>query len=76
MESFTTEDLIAELQEYYQPVPDRREGGVTRQEFAEAQNISIKMAGKLLEDLVTRGILVRETNRLGPSAKGYVYYKK
>lgn len=75
-DSFTTEDLIAELQAYHQPMQDRRPGGVTRQEFADEQNCSTKHAKKMLEELVEQGILMVEFSRLAPNAQGYVYYKK
>ena len=76
MESdFTTEDLIQELQQYHQPIPDRRPGGVTVLEWAESQNISDKFARKQLRQLVADGVLVEEFCRLAPNAQGYVYYK-
>jgi hypothetical protein len=72
---FTTEDLLNELREYHQPVADRRPGGVTRQEYADGNNCSIKYAKKVLDELVADGVLVEEFNRLGPGSRGYVYYK-
>lgn len=75
METFTTEDLIEELRQYHQPVGDRREGGVTRREYADANNVSLKQSARQLDELVERGILIREKNRIGPNALGYVYYK-
>ena len=76
MESdFTTEDLINELQAYHQPVADRRPGGVTATEWAEAQNISESIARKQLKQLAADGVLIKEHCRLAPRAMGYVYYK-
>ena len=75
MESFTTQDLIEELQQFHPPIPDRREGGITRDEWAEAQNISYEEAKKQLEGLVSDGVLVCEYSRLGLKSMGYVYYK-
>ena len=75
MENFTTQDLIEELQQYHQPTPARREGGVTIGEWAKAQNISIRLAGKQLDELVEQGMLVKEFARTSPQGRGYVYYK-
>ena len=75
METFTTQDLIAELQEYHQPIADRHPGGVTAYEWAEAQNISIKLARRQLKKLAADGVLVEEHCRLAPRSMGYVYYK-
>jgi len=75
MEEFTTQDLIAELQAYHEPMPDRREGGVTISEWAQAQNISIRLAQKQLDELVERGMLFKEFARTSPQGRGYVYYK-
>ena len=77
MEEFTNQDLIEELQDYYgPPTPDRREGGITILEWAEIQNISDKKATKQLNRKVDEGKMVREWMRLGPHARGWVYYKK
>ena len=75
METFTTQDLIAELQEYQQPIPDRREGGVTLTEWAKAQNISVRLAQKQLDEFVEQGKLIKEYARTSPQGRGFVYYK-
>jgi hypothetical protein len=72
---FTTEDLLNELQQYHNPIEDRKPGGITRKELAIANNISKKLAKTILEGEVAEGKLIREFNRLGPGARGYVYYK-
>ena len=76
MEEFTTQDLIAELQAYHQPTPERREGGVTISEWAKAQNISLRLATAQLDELVEQGVLVKEFARLSAQGRGFVYYKK
>jgi len=72
---FTTDDLLNELAQYHQPIADRQPGGVTRQEYADRNNCSVKFAKKVLDGLVDQGVLVREYQRLGPSANGFVYYR-
>ena len=74
-DTFTTQDLIAELQEYHQPIADRQPGGVTADEWSVAQNISIKLARRQLKKLASDGVLVEEHCRLAPRSMGYVYYK-
>ena len=72
-DTFTTEDLIAELQEYTQTAAPRREGGVTIAEWSEAQGVSDTAARNQLKKLVIRGILERvwtlDGNRM------WVYYR-
>ena len=76
MESFTTQDLIAELQEYSPRIGPRREGGVTTAEWSEAQGgISDVAAGRQLKKLVANGILEREWAVID-GRKWWVYYKK
>ncbi len=74
MESFTTEDLIAELQQYHQTAVPRREGGVTIAEWAEAQEFSETAARKQFKKLMAKGILEREWTLDGGN-RMYVYYK-
>lgn len=76
MESFTTQDLIKELQEYHQPAAPRREGGVTHDEWAEAQGISEPAARGQLKRLLVRGILEREWSLCGDGERRFVYYKR
>jgi predicted transcriptional regulator len=74
METFTTQDLIAELQEYQLTAVPRREGGVTINEWAQAQEISETAARKQLRRLMTEGILEREWTLDGGN-RMYVYYR-
>lgn len=74
METLTTEDLIAELQEYQLTAAPRREGGVTIAEWAEAQGVSETAARKQLRKLVTKGILEREWTLDGGN-RMFVYYR-
>ena len=76
MESFTTQDLIAELQEYNPPRAVRREGGLTVVDWAEAQNISTRQALVELDKLVDDGALVKEWSWIKKHSVGWVYYKK
>ena len=81
MESFTTQDLIAELQEYQQTYAPRRTTekgevcGVTTAEFAVELGISETAARKRLKKLMAEGILEREWTLYGGS-RMIVYYKK
>jgi predicted transcriptional regulator len=74
-DTFTTQDLIDELQAYHKPTAERREGGVSAAEWAEAQNISTKTARKELKKMMDDGLLVREKTWLAPRAIGWVYYR-
>ena len=74
METFTTQDLIAELQEYQLTAVPRREGGVTIAEWSEAQEVSETASRKQLWKLVTKGILEREWTLDGGN-RMYVYYR-
>ncbi len=80
MESFTTEDLIAELQQYHQTAVPRRTTekgetcGITIAEWAEKQEYSETAARKYLNKLMTKGILEREWTLDGGN-RMYVYYR-
>ena len=74
METFTTQDLIAELQEYQQTAVPRREGGVTIAEWSEAQEVSETASRKQLRSLMTKGVLEREWTLDGGN-RMYVYYR-
>lgn len=76
MEKFTTEDLIEELRQYHQPLADRKDGGITVQEWADAQNVSEKLAARQLKKLMEDGVLVREWSKQKAHSLGWVYYKK
>jgi predicted transcriptional regulator len=76
MESFTTQDLIEELQQYQQTATPRREGGVTIDEWAEAQDISDTAARKQLEKLMKQGVIEREWSVCPDGIRRWVYYKK
>lgn len=75
MESFTTQDLINELQQYAQATTTRREGGITHDEWAEAQKISDTAARKQLKKLGDRGILEREWTLCPDGRRRFVYYR-
>ncbi len=74
METFTTQDLIKELQEYQLTAAPRREGGVTIIEWAQAQGVSETAARKQFRKLMTKGILEREWTLDGGN-RMYVYYR-
>ena len=75
MESFTTEDLIAELQQHQQPAPPRREGGVTIREWEEAQGISDTSARNYLNKLVSKGVLEKVWTLCPDGQRRFVFYK-
>ena len=74
METFTTQDLIEELQQHQQTYAVRREGGVTIMEWAVAQGISDTAARKQLKKLMVQGILEREWT-LDAGVRFWVYYR-
>lgn len=74
MESFTDLDLLAELEQYHQPIRER-DGGFTHAEYAERFNCSIKTARKRCKRLVDSGTHRREKCHLGPNSTGWVYYR-
>ena len=74
METFTTQDLIAELQQHVVTYATRREGGVTIMEWAEAQKISDTAARNQLKKLIARGILEREWT-VDAGVRFWVYYR-
>ncbi len=75
MESFTTADLIAELQQYKQPAPPRREGGLTVHEWEEAQGISDTSARKDLNKLVSEGVLEKVWTLCNDGQRRFVFYR-
>ena len=75
METFTDQDLIDELQKYHQPAQQRREGGVTQQEWARAQDIDPRTAGDQLNEMMDNGILCRKRQRCEDGRFRFVYYK-
>ena len=74
-ETFTTQDLITELQQHIQIYAPRREGGITIMEWAEAQEISDTAARNQLKKLIARGILEREWAITQDGIRMWVYYK-
>ena len=74
METFTDQDLIAELQKYDPPV-EMRTGGFTQQDWADAQNISISVACDRLSKKVKAGILINKRQRCEDGIVRLVYYK-
>ena len=75
-DTFTTQDLIAELQQHAQTAAPRREGGLTVAEWAEAQGLSDTAARIQLKKLMTEGILEREWSISHSGIRQFVYYKK
>ncbi len=75
MEKYTTQDLIAELQEYQKPIPPRREGGVTVREWAAAQGNSYANAARQLKDMIDKGLLEREWAISHNGKPMFIYYK-
>ena len=75
MESFTTQDLIEELQQYQQAAAPRREGGVTCDEWAEEQQVSNTAARNHLKKFVAQGILERERCLCPDGQRRFVYYR-
>ena len=75
METFTDQDLIAELQEFCPPMKERTEGGITRQEWAKAQGLDPRSAGNQLNKMVDKGLLWRERQRCEDGIVRLVYYK-
>ncbi len=74
METFTTQDLIEELQQHQLTAVPRREGGVTIIEWAQAQEVSETAARKQFRKLMNKGILEREWT-LDCGNRMFVYYK-
>ena len=74
METFTDQDLIAELQKFDPPI-EMRDGGVTQQEWAEAQGIDPSTACEQLRIFVKDGKLHRIKQRCVDGLVRYVYYK-
>jgi len=74
METFTTQDLIEELQQHQLTAVPRREGGVTINEWAQAQGVSETAARKQLNKLMTKGVLEREWT-LDCGNRMFVYYR-
>ena len=71
---FDTNDLIKELQEYAGG-GERKPGGVTVWEWADAQNVSFANATNQLSQLFRDGILTRRKYRTNGSRMVFVYYK-
>ena len=72
MEEFTTQDLIEELQAHYHD--ERKPGGVTVAEWAEAQNITKSHAGMQLSRLLDEGMLTKQKARVD-GRRIFVFYK-
>ncbi len=72
-EEFTTADLIDELQAYVGG-GEREPGGVTTEEFAEAQGIDENNGGNTLRKLFKDGKLTRRKYRVN-GRMTFVYYK-
>lgn len=75
METFTTADLIAELQAHQQPAVERREGGITILEWAKAQGVSDTSARNQLTKMLDSGILFREWALCDDGFRRWVYYR-
>ena len=79
-ETFTTQDLIAELQQHVQTAKPRRTNekgetcGVTHQEWAEAQGFSDTTARRQLKKLVEQGKYEREWTISQDGIRSWVYY--
>ena len=79
-DTFTTQDLIEELQQHVQTAKPRRTTekgeacGVTHYELAEAQGFSETTARKRLKKLVTDGVLEREWTISQDGIRSWVYY--
>jgi predicted transcriptional regulator len=77
METFTTQDLIEELQNYLPTTPIRKEGeGITVQEWQDEQGIAEPTARRQLTRLVEQGVLTREKCKCADGEIRFVYYRK
>lgn len=76
-ETFTTADLIAELQALYPPIKDRPPGyGITAKEWQESQNLKyVRQANEQLEKMRQDGVLDRDKMRCEDGRARWVYYK-
>ena len=74
METFTDQDLIAELQQYQPPV-ETRTGGFTQAEWAKAQNVAVYVASEQLRAFVEEGKLRMVRQRCEDGRVRNVYYK-
>ena len=75
-ETYTTQDLINELQAHQQPIIERQEGGITHQEWADAQGISDTAGRSQLKKMMAEGLLTRELQMCNDGNRRYVYYRK
>ena len=73
-ETFTDQDLIAELQQYEPPV-EIRTGGVTQKEWSEAQNIDVWAASRQLNKFLDEGKVILKRQRCEDGRIRNVYYK-
>ena len=74
--SFTTDDLVNELQEIYPVLPERRPGGVTVYDMSRAWKIGYRHAYNRLRELESKGVLYSEICK-GEHGRGVtVFYKK
>jgi len=73
VEEFTTQDLIEELQAYCKR-DERKPGGVTITEWAEAQGLRRDNARIQLKRMCDEGVLFREKPRVDGTPT-FVYYK-
>ena len=74
METFTDQDLIAELQQYEPPV-ENRTGGVTQKEWSVVQNIDVWAASRQLNKFLEEGKVIRKHQRCEDGRIRNVYYK-
>ncbi len=74
METFTDQDLIAELQQYHPPI-ENRTGGFTQREWAEAQNLSISVANIKVKEMLKEGVIIEKRQRCEDGHIRFVYYK-
>ena len=75
-ETYTTQDLINELQAHQQPIVERQEGGITHQEWAIEQGVSDTAGRNQLKKMMAEGKLFREWQMCGDGNRRYVYYRK
>ncbi len=74
METFTDQDLIAELQQYQPPV-ENRTGGITQEEWSKAQNVDIWRASRQLNKFLEEGKVIVKRQRCEDGRIRNVYYK-
>ena len=74
-ETFTTQDLIAELLAEDPKITKRREGGVTHQEWAIAKGVSDTAGRNQLKKKMAAGKMTREWEMCNDGQRRFVYYR-